>query len=192
MLTTERSYRRKHLRAPYPFEVLFSDDGFVHKARAINISEGGLLLDRVPHFPASDDISFMMALPQFPYLKNFSIEKLKNYTSDLLPVKVIRLRARMVRKIAEESDVDAIFSGIKVGLQFTEVDQYAQKDIAEYVNVFASNLIYLQVLIDSVNADKKNLEKIRILSRILGYESITKLSLLRKKLSEDYLSLQWL
>lgn len=192
MLIAERSYRRKHLRAPYPFEVLFADDNFVHKARAINISEGGLLLDRVPHFTEGESISFMMALPQFPYLKNFSIEKLKNYTNDLLPVKVIRLRARMVRKIAEQSDIDAVFSGMKIGLQFTQVDQYSQRDIAEYVNVFASNLIYLQVLIDSLHADKKNLEKIRTLARILGYDPQMKLALLRKKLNEDYLSLQWL
>ena len=47
-------------------------------------------------------------------------------------------------------------------------------------NVFASNIIYLQVLIDSLHADKKNLEKIRLLSNILNYNSNTKIAQLHK------------
>src|SRR5690606_9942469 len=142
-------YRRKHLRAPYKFEILFEDDSFVHKARALNISEGGILLDRVPHFPSKENVSLMLNLPQYPYLKNYDILKLKSFNLDLFRSKVIRVKAHMVRRVGETSEVDNVFSGAKVGLSFNDVDQYTQKMIADYVDVFASNLIYLQVLVDS-------------------------------------------
>lgn len=192
MFQKERDYRRKHLRAPFKFEVLFEDDSFVHKARALNISEGGILLDRVPHFPANEYVPLMLSLAQYPYLKNYSLEKLKGFDLDLFSSKVIRVKAKMVRRIGETSEVDNVFSGAKVGLSFTDVDQYTQKMIADYVDVFASNLIYLQVLIDSLHADEKNLEKIRVLGEILGYSPSLKLSVLRKTLGLDYQSLQWL
>lgn len=192
MFLKERDYRRKHLRAPYKFEVLFEDDSFVHKARALNISEGGVFLDRIPHFPSKENVPLMMSLPQYPYFKNYDLLKLKSFSLDLFATKVIRVKARMVRRTGETSEVDKIFSGAKVGLSFTEIDQYTQKMIADYVDVFASNLIYLQVLIDSLHADEKNLEKIRVLGKILGYDPQMKLAMLRKTLGQDYLSLQWL
>ena len=192
MFVEKKDYQRTFLRAPYKEAILYIDDNFVFKASSLNISEGGLLLDQVPHFPEeSEDVPIIISLPQFPYLKNYTVEKLHSFSEDIFIKKVIRLKCRMVRKIGVKSKVDEVFTS-QIGLKFTEVDPVAQKLICDYVNVFASNIIYLQVLIDSLHADKKNLERIRLLSNILSYEPGIKIAQLHKKVQHDYKSLQWL
>jgi hypothetical protein len=189
---TQRDYQRKHLRAPYKEPVLFVDDNFVFKASTLNISEGGILLDQIPHFPEeSEDVPVLLSLPQFPYFKNFSLEKLESFSSDIFPKKIVRIKCKMVRKFGVESKVDEVFVS-RVGVKYTEVSPAAQKQISDYVNVFASNLIYLQMLIDSLQTDETNLRKIRILSQILHYDPEMKIALLHKMVQHDYKSLQWL
>jgi hypothetical protein len=192
MFVEKKDYQRTYLRAPYKEVVLYIDDNFVFKAGSLNISEGGLLLDQVPHFPENlNDVPIMICLPQFPYLKNYTIDKLHSFSEDIFPKKVIRLKCKMVRKIGIKSKVDEVFTS-QIGLKFTDLDPVSKKAINEYVNVFASNIIYLQVLIDSLHADKKNLEKIRLLSSILSYEPGMKIAQLHKTVQHDYQSLQWL
>lgn len=189
---TQRDYQRKHLRAPYKEPVLFVDDNFVFKASTLNISEGGMLLDQIPHFPENEEeVPIMLSLPQFPYFKNFSLEKLQNFSADIFPKKVVRLKAQMVRRIGMESKIDEVFVS-RIGLRFTDVDAFAQKNISDYVNVFASNLIYLQMLIDSIHASEKNIQKVRVLSEILNYPVDMKVAQLYKEVQHDYKSLQWL
>jgi hypothetical protein len=72
------------------------------------------------------------------------------------------------------------------------VDPHDQKKIDDYVTSFASNLVYLQALIDAVNYDEQTRTKVRVLSSILGYRDIEKLAQLRSKVYEDYRGLQWL
>ena len=60
------------------------------------------------------------------------------------------------------------------------------------MDVFASNLIYLQVLIDNISSEEQGLEKVRALSGILNYDPEMKISQLRRDVHQDYLSLQWL
>lgn len=187
MFIKEKNYKRAHLRAPYKTEILFADAGFVHKARALNISEGGCLLDHVPYFPENESVPLMMMIPNLPMLKNFDLEKLKDFSFDLFPSKIIRAKGKMVRGIRSEDN-----EALKVGLSFTEIDQLSKKIIQDYVSSFASNLVYMQVLLDSLHADEKYLEKLRLLSKILGYDPEIKVALLRKELLLDYQSLQWL
>lgn len=191
-MISDRGYQRTHLRAPYKEPVLFVDDNFVFKASTLNISEGGLLLDQIPHFPEDEDeVPILISLPQFPYFKNFSLEKLQNFSSDIFPKKIVRVKAQMVRRIGLESTTDEVFVS-KVGLKFTDVSPLAQKQISDYVNVFASNLIHLQMLIDSIHANEKNLTKVRVLSEILNYDVEIKVAQLYKEVQHDYRSLQWL
>ena len=188
----ERDYKRSYLRAPYRQEVLYVDDDFVFKAKTLNISEGGMLLDQIPHFPdETTEVALMIKLPQFPYFKNFTIQKLRTFNADMFSSKVVRLKCKMVRKIGIKSKVDQAFVS-RVGVKFTDIGPREKKLINDYVNVFSSNLIYLQVLIDSMYAEKNNLEKIRLLSDILNYDPDWKVSQLRKVVQHDYISLQWL
>jgi hypothetical protein len=53
-------------------------------------------------------------------------------------------------------------------------------------------LIYLQMLIDSINTNEKNLLKIRLLATILHYPEDIKIAELYKTVLHDYKSLQWL
>lgn len=192
MLNKEKDYQRKHLRAPYKEHVLYVDEGFVFKARAINLSEGGLLLDQVPHFPdKGKQAPLLLSLPQYPYFKNFSLEKLLSFSKDMFPKKTARLKCEVVRKLGVPSKVDQVFSS-RVGARFTHVDPFAKKLIKDYVSVFSSNLIYLQVLIDNQEADELGVEKVRALGKILNYEPEIKMAQLRKDVQQDYRSLQWL
>lgn len=190
-MKTQREYQRLHLRAPYKEPILFVHDGFVFKAHTLNISEGGMLLDQIPQFPEGEDVPLMISLPQFPYFKNFTLSKLENFVHDLFPKKVVRLKCQVVRKIGIKSEIDQVFTS-RIGIRFTSIDPLVQNKISEYVNVFASNLIYLQVLIDSIHADEQNIKKVRALSSILGYPNEQKISQLRKDVMHDYQSLQWL
>ncbi|MFP5458113.1 MAG: PilZ domain-containing protein [Bacteriovoracia bacterium] len=186
----QRGYQRAHLRAPYPEPVLFGDGDFVHRARALNISEGGLLLDEVPSFPAEDQVPLLLHLPSYPYFKNFSLLKMQTFSRDLYPTKVIRARGLMVRRTGETVSVDDVFRP-RFGLQFAELGAKEQKLIADYVAVFSSNLIYLQMLIDSWNTDEEIRQKTRALANILNYQHVEKVAELRRLVSHDYQSLQW-
>lgn len=190
-MKTERGYQRAHLRSPYKEPVLFGDEGFVHKGRALNISEGGLLLDEVPSFPAHEFVPLMLHLPNFPYFKNFTLIRMQTFAKDIFPAKVIRAKGQMVRRIGSTTRVDDVFKP-RFGLKFTELGGHEQKLISDYVSVFASNLIYLQMLIDSWNTDEEIRLKTRALADILGYGDIEKISELRHQITHDYLSLQWL
>ena len=185
------SYQRRYLRAPYKKDVLFVDDDFVFKAQSLNISEGGMLLDTVGHFPEKKEVSFMVELPQFPLFKNFYLEKFETFSRDNITSKTVRFDARLVRKIGIQNSVDGMFSS-KIGLMIENITTVNQDRISQYVEVFASNLIYLQVLIDSINADENNIKKVRLIADYLGYSGEVKISYLRKIIEQDYKSLQWL
>lgn len=192
MLTKEWKYQRRHLRAPYKGEILYADQGFVFKAPSLNISEGGLLLFQVPYFPEDGKAApVMLSIPQHPSFKNYSLEKLKSFTGELFPKKIIRVHAKVVRKEGAGSDIDQLFE-TKIGCQFTEITPQDQKTIKDYVDVFFGNIIHLQVLLDNVNADDEGLEKVRVLGQILGYNPEMKLAQFRQEVSRDYQGLQWL
>ena len=191
MIGNQRSYQRKHLRAPYKGPVLFGDQNFVFKASSINISEGGILLDQMPQFPGEGDVPLMMAIPQFPYFKNFSLLKMQTFSHDLFAKKIIRVQARMVRREEAVQSIDNIFRS-RFGLMFTSIGPRDQKIIDDYVTTFASNLIYLQTMIDSFNTDEEIKVKTRALASILGYKEVEKIALLRALVTHDYRSLQWL
>jgi hypothetical protein len=187
----KKNYQRKHLRAPFKETVLYADSDYVLKARALNISEGGLLIDEMPSFPETDEVGIMIALPQLPSLKNFTVLKMQTFSKELFAKKVIRVKARMVRREQLSQNLDNIFRS-RFGLQFTRITDQDQKHIEEYVLTFASNLIYLQTLIDSFNTDEETKVRARTLAAVLGYKEIDRISQLRASVTHDYKSLQWL
>lgn len=190
-MQNNRGYQRRYLRAPFKYEILFVAENFVFKGKAINISEGGMLLDEVGFFPESNEVQFMTKLPQFPLFKNFDTEKLSQYRTELLESKTIRFKAKMVRKIEIRSKVDELFHS-QIGLKIEDISKFDQAKVANYVDVFSSNLIYLLVLLDNVDSDRNNLQKLRDLALLLGYDANQKLSMLRLQVEHDYKSLQWL
>jgi c-di-GMP-binding flagellar brake protein YcgR len=186
-----KSYQRRHLRAPFKESILYADGPYVLKARALNISEGGILLGELPSFPANDEVPLLISLPQLPSLKNFSLLKMQTFSKELFSKHVIRVKARMVRREELSQNLDNIFRS-KFGLEFIQITPHDQKQIEEFVTTFSSNLIYLQTLIDSFNTDEETKIRVRTLAKILGYENVDKIAHLRALVTHDYKSLQWL
>ncbi|MBT4790368.1 MAG: hypothetical protein HON90_02255, partial [Halobacteriovoraceae bacterium] len=179
-MTVKTAYQRKYLRAPFTQDVLYGDGGFVHKAKALNLSEGGILLSELGCIPADECISFMFQLPRYSLFKNFHLEDLRQVNREQLETSTIRFNAHMVRKPGNTpSATEGVFSP-KVGFEIKEIAPIYQKYIYEYVDVFSSNLIYMQVLIDTLQSDQTNLPKLRLLSHILGYDQNDKVAYLRK------------
>jgi lipoate-protein ligase A len=133
----------------------------------------------------------MLSIPQFPYFKNFSLLKMQTFSHDLFAKKIVRVKAVMVRREQAVQSIDNIFRS-RFGLMFSEIDPKDQKIIDDYVTTFASNLVYLQTMIDSFNTDEEMKFKTRALATILGYKDIEKIALLRSLVTHDYRSLQWL
>lgn len=186
-----KNYQRRHLRAPFKESVLFADEWYVHKAKGLNISEGGILLGELPNFPAEDEVPLLLSLPQFPILKNFSLLKMETFSKELFPRQVIRARGRMVRREELRQSLDNIFRS-NFALEFVHITEKDQRHIQNFVENFAGNLIFLQTLIDSFNTDEETKIKVRTLARILGYTEVEKISHLRAQVTRDYKSLQWL
>jgi PilZ domain len=185
-----KNYQRRHLRAPFRESVLYADGSFVLKALALNISEGGLLIDELPSFPGQDEVPLLICLPQVPVLKNFSLIRMQTFSKELFSKRVVRVKAKMVRRHQLSQDLDNLFKA-KFGLEFIRISPVDQKIIEEFVTTFSSNLIYLQTLIDSFNTDEETRLKVRTLARILGYVNTEKISELRAEVTQDYKSLQW-
>jgi c-di-GMP-binding flagellar brake protein YcgR len=186
-----KSYQRRHLRAPFRESILYADGQYVLKATALNISEGGLLIDEMPSFPEDDNVPLLISIPQLPSLKNFSLFKMQTFSKDIFARHVIRAKAKMVRREQLSQNLDNLFRS-RFGLEFIRISPTDQKLIEEFVVTFSSNLIYLQTLIDSFNTDEETKQKVRTLARILGYDSTDKIAQLRAKVTHDYKSLQWL
>lgn len=187
-----RSYQRKNLRAPYHEDVIIGSKDKIFKAKAFNISRGGLLLNNVISFPKdSDTFYLLLKICRYPYFKNFDFEKLVSYSSDLFKAKVVRVKCQVVRRQELKSDItDNISSNI--GMKFLDLSPFDSETVNEYVDIFSSNLIYLQTLIDSLNQKPDKEKYVRELAKILGYDKNIKIALLNKYVIQDYRSLQWL
>lgn len=183
-------YQRRFLRAPLKEPMLFADGPYVLKARTLNISEDGLLIDELPSFPQENEVPLMISLPLIPHLKDVPTADLLSFSQERFERKIFRAKARIVRKVELSQNLENIFKS-KFGLQFVRLQDGDRKVIESYVSNFSSNLVHLQTLIDSFNADESSRVRSRTMAEILGYEE-EKISQLRSVVAQDYQSLQWL
>ncbi len=186
-----KDYQRRHLRAPYREDILFADGPYVLKARAMNISEGGLLLSEIPSIPGNDEVPVIFALSKLPVLKNFSLLKLQTFTHEIFSRQVIRAMVRIVRREQLATNLESIFK-VRVGLEFVRVSEQDARCLEEFVANFTANLIFLQTLIDSFNTDDETRQKARTMARIMGYGETDRIAELRATVTADYKGLQWL
>ena len=186
-----KSYQRRHLRAPFREHILYADDAHTYRARTLNLSEGGVLLDQIPNFPEGDEVSILISVPQYPNFKNFALLKMQTFSKELFPRHVVRVSGKVVRREELSQNLDNIFRA-RVGIEFVKVSALELKYIEDYVTTFSSNLIYLQMLIDSYNTDNETKLRARTLAKILGYSEVERIAEMRTIVSHDYKSLQWL
>ena len=89
---------RKHQRAPMFSNVLYAADQFVHKAFAINISQGGILFEGVPYYPSSDKAAILFYLKKYPLFETMETEKLYYLIGHDIERSVFRAQIKIIRK----------------------------------------------------------------------------------------------
>jgi hypothetical protein len=181
--------QRKYLRAPLKSTALYVDDEHVFKSRILNVSEGGLLLSELPHVPEINSLPIVINMIVYPRFQNLSLEELKQLSTDDLPRVILKTKVRMVRTFENQSVVDRVFVNF-IGCEFYNPEQEFKIAIFNYVENFAKNTIYLLSLFESLGNRVEQLETLRAVAHLLGYDRRMKLPLLRAKVLHDYQSLE--
>lgn len=179
-------FKRVFLRAPIKTFGLYQDDEHVFKAKLVNISEGGLLLEGLPHFPEVPGIPLLLDLPDIPDLLAMSASEVMALRPENFKRSIIRIKARLIRRYDQKSEVDDIFM-TKIGCEFVKVDENEKVIIREYVLRFTKNIVYL---LNQFEAGKKDPELLRKTAELLGYRDEKRISFLRQKVLHDYQSLE--
>ncbi len=181
--------QRKYLRAPLKSTTLYVDGEHVFKARVLNISEGGILLSDLPHIPEVNSLPIAIALFQFPRLQTMTIDELKVLNTDEFPRTILKTKARMVRSFEGQSNVDKVFVNF-IGCEFYNPTTEFKMAVFQYVETFAKNTVYLLSLFESLGNRTEQLELLRTVAHLLGYDRRMKIPLLRAKVLHDYQSLE--
>lgn len=181
--------QRKYLRAPLKSHALYVDGEHVFKAKVLNISEGGLLLSELPHVPEISSLPLAINLIQYPRFNSLSLEELKGLNTETFDRKILKVKARMVRSFENQSAVDKVFINF-IGCEFYNPSDEVRFALFSYVENFSKNTVYLLSLFESLGKREEQLETLRLVAHLLGYDRRMKLPLLRAKVLHDYQSLE--
>jgi len=181
------SYVRGHKRAPFYSWCLYQHEDYGLKARVLNISEGGLLLESLPAIPAGNSFSVMIDLPLFPHLSMMTMKDLLKLCREELESSVIRAQVEAVRKVEGKSDVDHLFM-VKIGSKFIGLGKQEKSRIETYVLSFSKNLVYLLSLFESGVTKPDKILFIKHVAKLLGYNDQQKISQIRQQVLHDYQS----
>lgn len=185
----EQKFKRAHLRAPLKADTLYILDDYVLKANLLNISEGGILIENLPRVPDIHAIPLMFPLIDYPEFSQLHADILMALNVQQLEKKVIRTKARIVRSFEGQSEVDKIFV-TKIGCQFVVCSDSDRQAISQYVTRYAKNLIYYLGLFEGRGQKAGNLDILRKVADLLGYDASLQVGLLRLKALHDYQSLE--
>ena len=185
----DKEFKRAHLRAPLITDALYILDEFVLKANLLNISEGGILVDNLPRVPEIAAIPLMFPLIDYPEFSQLHADILLALNIQQLEKRVIRTKARIVRSFEGQSDVDKIFI-TKIGCQFVVCSDEDRELISQYVSRYGKNLIYYLGLFEGRGQKSGNLDVLRKVADLLGYDSTMQIGMLRLKALHDYQSLE--
>ncbi len=185
----QRKFLREFLRAPLKSEVLYIDGENVFSAKTTNISEGGILLNSLPHVPEVNAIPLILVIPEYPKLSLMDTAQVRELKIGLLEHKVIKVKAKMVRNFDGKSAVEKILLK-HIGCEFYPLSESNQKCVLDYVSTFAKNIVFLLSLFEANYQKKENLEFLKKVAEILGYDSKLSIPLLRQKVLHDYQSLE--
>ncbi|MEA9357099.1 PilZ domain-containing protein [Bacteriovorax sp. PP10] len=180
--------QRKFLRAPLKSTALYVDGEHVFKARTLNLSEGGLLLSELPHIPEINSLPIAVNLIQYPRFQGMSLDDVKQLSTDDFARTIIKTKVRMVRSFENQSNVDKVFINF-IGCEFYNPDPEFKLAVFSYVETFAKNTVYLLSLFESLGNRTEQLELLRSVAHLLGYDRRMKVPLLRAKVLHDYQSL---
>ena len=112
-----KGFQRLHLRSPFMSDVLYVSEDHVHKGRTVNISEGGVLLENLPHVPEINAMPLMIALTQFPSFSQLSADYLRTMELSHFDRKIIRSKARLVGNLPLRK---SLFKKLAVSLSYRQ------------------------------------------------------------------------
>lgn len=181
--------QRKYLRAPLKSQCLYVDEEHVFKARILNISEGGVLLSELPHIPEINSLPVALNIIHYPRFSSLTFDQIKNLNVDEFERTILKTKVRMVRSFENQSPVDRVFVNF-IGCEFYNPPPEFKKFIFDYVETFAKNTVYLLSLFESLGNRTEQLELLRAVAHLLGYDRRMKIPLLRAKVLHDYQSLE--
>jgi len=192
---TESPLTRQYTRANFSANVLFVDGDFVLKAKGHNVSEGGILLRDVPHIPEINAVPLLFMLPELKYLGDLNFQETTQFYSSLQGKssrlwQVVKVKSRLVRSFHKDALAMGALSK-HIAYEFVAFQQPA-RDLAliqAYVALFTKNIVYLLSLFEHAHKSVEQLEHLKCVAKILGYDHQMKISLLRAKVLHDYQSL---
>jgi hypothetical protein len=186
-MSKKPGYVRSHKRAPIYNWCLYDHESYGLKAKMLNISEGGMLVESLPAIPTSDVISFMVNLVEYPNFSMMNMKEILKISAQSLNPHLLRVKASMVRKVEGSGSVDQLFV-VKIGLKFVSLSPDDLSAIQTYVERYSRNLVYLLSLFESgVNRADKVLY-IRHVAELLGYDNSGSIAVLRQRVLHDYQS----
>lgn len=181
--------QRRYLRAKLNSHALYVDGDHVFKAKIMNISQGGVLLSELPHVPEINALPVALAVVDYPRFQNISLEQIGQINLEDLPKTIVKTKLRMVRSFANESAVDKVFVNF-IGCEFYNPSNELVNTINHYVENYTKNTVYLLSLFESLKNKPDQIEYLRKLAHLMGYDRRMKLPLLRAKVLHDYQSLE--
>jgi len=181
--------QRKFIRAPLKSTALYVDGEHVFKAKVLNLSEGGVLLSELPHFPEAKILSIAVNLIHYPRFSTLSHEELKLLNVDEFQKTIIKSKVKIMRNVENESNVDRVFINL-IGCEFYNPSAEFTSMIVSYVESFTKNTVYLLSLFESLGNRNEQLEVLKTVAHLLGYDRRMKVPLLRAKVLHDYQSLE--
>ena len=185
---TDPRLQRKSLRAPLKSTALYVDGEHVFKARVLNLSEGGVLLSELPHIPEINTLPIAINLIQYPRFQGMSLDELKQFSIDDFSRIILKTKVKMMRTFENQNKIDMVFINY-IGCLFDNPEKKFKSAVLEYVETFAKNTVYLLSLFESLGNRPEQIELLRAVAHLLGYDRRMKLPLLRSKVLHDYQSL---
>lgn len=180
---------RKHLRAPLISTALYVDGEHVFKAKTLNISEGGALLSELPHVPEINALPIAINLINYPRFQGMSHDEVMNLSVDEFPRTIIKTKLKMVRSFSNQSPVDRVFVNF-IGCEFHNPASELVEKIKFYVETYTKNTVYLLSLFEALRNKPDQVEHLRQIAFLMGYDRRLKVPLLRAKVLHDYQSLE--
>lgn len=180
---------RRHLRAPLISNALYVDDDHVFKAKTLNISEGGVLLAELPHVPEINALPVAINLISYPRFQGKSLDEVMSFSVDDFPRKILKTKLKMVRTFTNQSPVDRVFVNF-IGCEFHHPAPELVEEIKTYVETYTKNTVYLLSLFESLRNKPDQVEYLRQIAFLMGYDRRLKVPLLRAKVLHDYQSLE--
>ncbi len=186
----KRNYKRQHKRAPLKTTLLFADGEHVFKAKTVNISEGGILVESFPCFPQTNIVAIMIGIPTVFSFENETIASLQEYLDLGYPSLIFRSTIKTLRKSEFPAEsIDQLLMK-NIGCQFQNPSNELTESIRKYVEQTFKNMVYLLNLLEkSSKWSLQSQKKMSLMAENLGYPANLSCSQYHQLINHDYVSI---